>query len=136
MLNTIKSTLFGERYAKIKFRLAMVLFFCVVFFGSLPGMRKDVSHLASGLVLHSLTYMGLALLLFRSKVSQDFRLDDVKAVLLVSLMGAIDETVQIFVPYRTATVTDWLLDTVAGLLMILLLKHQYYARKKGANSEA
>ena len=130
MLNTIKSTLFGERYAKIKFRLAMVLFFCVVFFGSLPGMRKDVSHLASGLVLHSLTYMGLALLLFRSKVSQDFRLDDVKAVLLVSLMGAIDETVQIFVPYRTATVTDWLLDTVAGLLMILLLKHQYYARKK------
>ncbi len=136
MFNTIKSILFGERYAKIKFRLAMVLYFCVVFFGSLPGMRKEVSHLASGLVLHSLTYMGIALLLFRSKVSQDFRLDDVKAVLLVSLLGAIDETVQIFIPYRTATVSDWLLDTAAGLFMILLLKKQYGIQKGASDSDA
>jgi VanZ family protein len=37
-------------------------------------------------------------------------------------MGAIDEFVQSFFPYRTASVTDWLVDVGAGTLAAAALR--------------
>ena len=34
---------------------------------------------------------------------------------IIALMGAFDEYVQSFFPYRSATVTDWCVDMSAGL---------------------
>ena len=36
-------------------------------------------------------------------------------------MGAIDETVQSFLPYRHGTVTDWMIDSSAALVTAGLL---------------
>jgi VanZ family protein len=37
------------------------------------------------------------------------------------MMGALDECVQSFFPYRTAAVTDWMVDFAAGGLVSILL---------------
>jgi VanZ family protein len=70
--------------------------------------------------LHALTYAGLTLLLFTgSQGSTASRA--AKSVLTIALMGALDEFVQAFLPYRTAALSDWLVDCSAGVLVAALL---------------
>ncbi|HBI70276.1 MAG TPA: hypothetical protein DDZ22_15095, partial [Massilia sp.] len=41
---------------------AIALFLAIVIAGSIPGARADIGHYASGVILHSLAYVTLALL--------------------------------------------------------------------------
>jgi VanZ family protein len=100
--------------------LAIVLYLAIVIVGSIPGARADIGHYAPGVILHSLAYAGLALLWFTGSAgSAGARA--AKAVLAVAVMGALDEFVQSFFPYRGADVHDWMVDVAAALVMSGLL---------------
>ena len=100
--------------------IAISIFVLIVVLGSLPGAREDVGHYASGLVLHSIAYAVLALLVFLGSSGGGIR-RGIQATLTVAAMGALDEGVQSFFPYRSAAVTDWMVDVAAAALVSALL---------------
>ncbi len=101
---------------RLCYRSAISIFALIVVFGSLPGARVDVGQYASGLVLHSLAYGVLGLLVFLGSRGSGAR-RALMATLTVAVMGALDEGVQSFFPYRTAAVSDWLVDVAAAGLV-------------------
>lgn len=111
----IKQLLLTSSLSRLRYWTAIVLYLMILVLGSVPGARQDIGYVASGLLLHSLAYAGLTFLLFTgSKGSLKQRAG--KAFLTVALMGALDEVIQSFFPYRHGTVTDWLVDCNASLL--------------------
>ena len=69
-------------------------------------------------LLHTIEYTGLAVLLFRALDGEalGWWRSAVLTVLMVSAYGASDEWHQLFVPMRSADVSDWLTDTLAGVI--------------------
>ncbi|MEN3297560.1 MAG: hypothetical protein V7642_6813 [Burkholderiales bacterium] len=111
---------FDPHYRKLEFRAAFILYLAVLVFGSLPGARAEIGNYASGLLLHALTYSVIALLLF-SGANGSPGVKALKAFAIVVVMGAIDECVQSFFPYRTAAISDWLVDICAAFITSVLL---------------
>jgi hypothetical protein len=108
------------RYRSLRFRTAFVLYFFIILLGSIPHARAAIGELASGVILHSLAYAIITFLLFTGFKGNRLR-KAVRALLVVALMGALDEYVQHFFPYRTAAVGDWITDCSASLLTIFVL---------------
>lgn len=111
----LKQILLTSSHARLRYWSAIALYLLILVIGSIPGARQDIGQVATGLVLHSIAYAGLAFLVFtgsRGALSQRAA----KAVLTIALMGALDEFVQSFFPYRHAGVSDWLVDCNAALL--------------------
>ncbi|WP_230027335.1 VanZ family protein [Massilia sp. Bi118] len=104
------------------FCIASVIFMylLIVVAGNIPGARADIGHFASGVVLHSIAYAVLACLCFLGSTGS-LGARAVKAVLAVALMGAGDEFIQSFFPYRGAAVRDWAVDCTAAVLAVLAL---------------
>jgi VanZ family protein len=79
----------------------------------------EVGFVPADKLLHALVFAGLALLLVRAgrslfpHASPSRRL--FAAVFLASLVGALLEICQSFVPYRSAEFLDWLADTLGAL---------------------
>jgi len=105
---------------------AAVMYLAIVIAGNIPGARADIGHYASGVALHSTAYAVLTALCFLgSRGTPATRA--VKAVLAVAAMGAGDEFIQSFFPYRGADMGDWAVDCSAavvtsGLLCLLFAK--------------
>lgn len=112
MLNQLLLT---PSHARLRYWSAIVLYLLILILGSIPGARQDIGEVASGLILHSCAYAGLTFLLFTggqgSVVARA-----AKAVLTIALMGALDEYIQSFFPYRHGSVSDWVVDCSAALL--------------------
>lgn len=126
LLNQILLT---DSHARLRYWSAIVLYLLILVLGSIPGARSDIGEVASGVVLHSCAYAGLTFLLFTGGTGSA-ALRATKAVLTIALMGALDEIVQSFFPYRHAAVSDWLVDctaavVAAGLMWLL------WRRRKG-----
>jgi VanZ family protein len=112
--------LLDPRLRLARLGLAVALYAGVIIAGSIPGARAEVGEFAPGVVLHGLTYAFLAMLWFLGSTgSGPVRAS--KAVLAVALMGAGDELVQSFLPYRNGDVRDWMVDVSAALLASTLL---------------
>jgi VanZ family protein len=120
MRDTLAGILRDPLFRKLCFRGAIALYALIVIGGSLPGAREDIGEYASGLILHSLAYAVLGFLLFAGTLGGE-RTRAAKTVLTVALMGAFDEYVQSFFPYRTASLGDWLVDVGAGIVVSTLL---------------
>jgi VanZ family protein len=99
---------------------ATVMYLAIVVTGNIPGARADIGHYAPGVVLHSSAYAVLAFLCFLGSTGGPAS-RAVKAVLAVALMGAGDEFIQSFFPYRGADVRDWAVDCGSAILVSLLL---------------
>lgn len=106
--------------ASLRIRCVVILYLSILVLGSIPGARADIGKVASGGVLHSVAYAGLCLLIFGGVVSTRAR-RFVISVLAIAAMGALDETVQSFFPYRGASVADWLVDCCAALVTATIL---------------
>jgi hypothetical protein len=101
---------------------AIAMFISILLIGSLPSARQDIGQYASGVVLHSVAYAMLGVLTFIGGHGSAVK-RALWCVLKVAAMGAIDERVQSFFPYRTAAVGDWLVDVTAGVVIsVVLLK--------------
>ena len=99
---------------------AVVMYLAILVMGSVPGARADIGHYASGPVLHSTAYAVLATLwFFGSSGSAIARA--CKAVLAVAVMGAGDEFVQSFFPYRGPDIRDWAVDCTSAIVTCALL---------------
>jgi len=99
---------------------ATVMYLAIIVTGNIPGARADIGHYAPGVVLHSTAYAILALLCFLGSTGSPAA-RAVKAVLAVALMGAGDEFIQSFFPYRGADVRDWAVDCASAIVVSLLL---------------
>ena len=93
--------------------IALAGFVCILVAGSIPGARAEVGEYATGLVLHSLAYAGLAGLWFLSSTGSPIQ-RALRAMLTIALMGAVDEGIQSFLPYRSGDVRDWMIDVTAA----------------------
>jgi VanZ family protein len=94
---------------------AVLIYLTIITAGNLPGARADIGAYAPGVVLHSIAYAVLAALWFGG--SRGTPLARVcKAVLAIAAMGAGDEYVQSFFPYRGASVHDWVVDVSAAIV--------------------
>jgi VanZ family protein len=105
---------------KARLGLALVLYLAILVIGSIPGERHAIGQYAPGVVLHSLAYAGLATLWFTGSTG-DGAQRALKAVFTIALMGAGDEFVQSFFPYRGAAVGDWLVDCIAAIVAATIL---------------
>lgn len=111
----LKQILLTSSHARLRYWTAIVLYLLILVVGSIPGARQDIGQVATGVILHSIAYAGLAFLIFTgSQGSLKHRA--AKTVLTIALMGALDEIVQSFFPYRHGTVSDWLVDCNAALV--------------------
>jgi VanZ family protein len=110
----------ATKQRKQRFGAALLIYAAILIIGSIPGARAEVGHLATGLVLHSIAYAFLTFLVFTGSSGNAWT-RALKAVLTVALMGAGDEFVQSFFPYRHAAVSDWLVDCGSSLFTSALL---------------
>lgn len=116
--------LLEPKFQRLRYSAAFAGYAAIVTMGAIPGTRAEIGNYASGMVLHSLAYGAITLLLYTgSSGSAPSRA--LKSVLTVAAMGAADELIQSFLPYRRGAVGDWLVDCnaaimVAGLLWALL----------------
>ncbi len=98
-----------ERWRALRYRCAWLVYAAIVLMGSVPGVRAEMGNVASGIVLHTLAYGGITFLLFTGSAGSG-RTRAVRSIGTVVLMGAFDELVQSFLPYRRGAVSDWLID--------------------------
>ncbi|MET0857762.1 MAG: VanZ family protein [Telluria sp.] len=105
---------------KLRYFCALLIYAAILVMGSIPGARAEMSHYASGVVLHSLAYAGLTFLVFTGSEG-GIRSRALKAVLTIALMGAGDELLQSLFPYRGASIGDWLVDCGAATVTSALL---------------
>lgn len=99
---------------------AILMYLTILVAGSIPGARAEIGHFASGAVLHSTAYAVLAFLWFTGSAGSPAT-RAAKAVLAVALMGAGDEYVQSFFPYRGSDVRDWMVDCAAAIVTSAVL---------------
>lgn len=123
MIVRVLALLVGERYRRLRFIAAFVLYLLILVLGSVPHAREELDLVATGLVLHSTAYATITFLL-ATGAERGLRGGAVQAILIVAAMGALDEYVQHFFPYRHAALSDWLVDccaavVTAGLLLIV-----------------
>jgi VanZ family protein len=121
MHDRLSRILLGDAFRTLSLRAAIVFYALILVGGSLPGAREHIGHYASGLVLHALAYAILTFLLFAG-MRGDETSRAVRSVLVIAAMGAFDEYLQSFFPYRNASVTDWLVDVGAGTLAAAALR--------------
>lgn len=121
----------SDAYARLRFWGALFLFTLNCIIGSIPGARAEAAQYASGLVLHSFGYSVLAFLLFTGCQGQAPQ-RALKAVFGVAVLGAIDEFVQSFFPYRHGSVDDWLVDMAAAIIAATLMWAWWSLRKRPA----
>jgi hypothetical protein len=97
-----------------------LIYLGIVVGGNIPGARADIGQYAPGVALHSCAYAVLTALCFLGSTGSPAA-RAVKAVLAIALMGAGDEFIQSFFPYRGADVRDWAVDCGSAILVSLLL---------------
>lgn len=120
MVERITTFMLDQKYRPVRLRTAFILYLLIIALGSLPHAREAIGQLAPGVILHSLAYSAITFLLFSGIQGSLFK-KSLWAILLVAVMGALDECVQSFFPYRTAAVGDWLVDCAAALITALVL---------------
>jgi VanZ family protein len=99
---------------------AVLMYLTIITTGNIPGARADIGQYAPGPVLHSIAYAVLAGLWFIGSGGSRFA-RSAKAVLAVAVMGALDEYIQSWFPYRGADVRDWMVDCAAAIVAAALL---------------
>ncbi len=104
------------RYRTARLRLAIVLYLLILVLGSIPGARQEMGVLAPGFLLHFGAYACIAFLLFTGIATRP-ALQALVTCVAIAAMGALDERVQGFFPYRTADIGDWYIDVAAGIVV-------------------
>jgi VanZ family protein len=116
----LSTLVLDPRLRILRLACAILMYLVILVAGSMPGARAEIGHYASGAVLHSTAYAVLAFLWFTGSAGSAAA-RAAKAVLAVAVMGAGDEFVQSFFPYRGPAVSDWMVDCAAAIITSALL---------------
>jgi VanZ family protein len=103
----------AELYERTMFAGGLALYLAVIVLGSIPGARAEIDDFASGILLHFATYSCLTFLL-ATGASGSAADKALKALFIVTTMGALDELIQSFLPYRNGALADWGIDVAAA----------------------
>jgi VanZ family protein len=120
MLPTLATLVLDQRLRRGRLCSALLMFAAILAMGSIPGARAQIGHVGPGIILHSIAYASLTFLLYTGTEGGRGR-RALQAFLIVAVMGALDELVQSFLPYRNGTVADWLIDCNAAMITAVLL---------------
>lgn len=109
-----------ERGRPLMVPLALLVYGLILVLGNVRGLGQTLAPDTSDKTLHLLAYGGLSALLYLGLRLPPLRRS---AIILgvIALLGAVDETVQAFVPYRDADLRDWLADLAGAALVCALL---------------
>lgn len=103
--------------ARICLPVAGVFFAVLITVGNLPGLAADMSDAFGDKRLHLLAYAFLTGLIYLSVN----RRPALVAMLAVTALGALDESIQSFFPYRQAELLDLLADILAAGATVISL---------------
>jgi VanZ family protein len=120
MTTYLFSLLRNPRARALCLTAAILMYLTIITAGNIPGARADIGAYAPGAVLHSIAYAVLAALWFAGSGGSPLARAG-KAVLAVAVMGACDEFIQSFFPYRGADVRDWAVDVAAAVVASTVL---------------
>lgn len=120
MQNFLHTLFLDDRLRTARFGTGIVVFVAIVLVGAIPGARANIGDYATGIVLHSLGYGTISMLLFTG-MNGSLRYRFVRTLLSVAVMGAIDELIQSFLPYRRGALSDWIVDCTASLAVCSML---------------
>ena len=104
-------------FAKLCLPAAGLFFLVLVTVGNLPGLAADMSDAFGDKRLHLVAYAVLTGLIYLSVN----RRPALVAMLAVSALGVVDETIQSFFPYRQAELLDLLADILAAGATVISL---------------
>ncbi len=102
------------------FCLASGFFILLVALGSIPGTADALSQRFGDKLLHTLAYSVMAVLYFFSYIGSKLA-RSLATLTTIALLGALDETVQNFLPYRNSSLADWCFDIAAAFIVVTLL---------------
>ena len=121
------------KFQRLRYRAALIVYAAIMAMGTIPGARAEIGNYASGIVLHSLAYGAITFLLYTG-IGGTAPSRALKSVLTVAAMGAVDELVQSFLPYRRGAVGDWLVDCNAAIMVAGLLWAFLPGQPRGAGT--
>jgi VanZ family protein len=112
----------GGRELQLRhWRMAAALFFTLMIaIGAIPGEARTLSAMIDDKLLHFAAYGFQSALVFKS-LGGGLRGRAFRTLLLIAALGALDEFLQGFMPYRNADIADWLFDVLAASWAIALL---------------
>ena len=131
MKPTLQDFAFGSCYGRARMRLGIALYLAVLVFGAIPGVRAELGIVAPGIVLHTVTYSLITFLLYSACVPGSLP-NAAKIFVLVLIMGAVDELIQMLLPYRRGAILDWLVDTNACLITLFVMQGNWFIRRQQA----
>lgn len=112
----------------------LFLFTLMVLLGAIPGQANALSDQFGDKTLHLAAYTVLGALCYRSWIASCTQ-RAILTLLVIAVLGLVDESIQYTLPYRSASLTDWCFDLLAALIAVvslLLLENRTTLRQANA----
>jgi VanZ family protein len=106
---------------------AALFFLLMIGIGSIPNEANKLSAVVPDKLLHMTAYGFLSALLYIGQ-RPDKRWRGLTVILAIGILGALDETIQSFFPYRTAGLPDWLFDMLSACIVVTALSLTKWSR--------
>ena len=103
--------------------LLLLVFVIMVLLGSVPGHADTLSDQFGDKPLHLIAYAGFSVLCYRAWLAPR-RQRIMLTLVMIALLGLIDEGIQAALPYRNASLVDWCYDLLAALVTVAALSLQ------------
>jgi len=100
--------------------LLLAFFIIMLALGAIPGNADALSDRFGDKPLHLLAYGFMAALCLQSLQGRRLA-QSLLSVLIIALLGLIDELVQSLLPYRNASLLDWCFDIAAAITVIVFM---------------
>jgi VanZ family protein len=100
--------------------LLLTFFIIMLAAGAIPGSANALSDRFGDKLLHLLAYGFMAALCFQSLRGRRL-IQSITSLLIIALLGLIDELVQSLLPYRNASLIDWCFDIAAAIAVITFM---------------
>jgi len=100
--------------------ILLIFFGAMIVLGAIPGSAHALSSGIGDKTLHLLAYAFMTALCFRALKGTRLA-QSVISLLIIAVLGLIDESLQSLLPYRNASLLDWCFDMAAAGTMIFIL---------------
>jgi VanZ family protein len=100
--------------------LLLVFFIIMLVLGAVPGNADALTNRIDDKLLHLIAYSCMAALCFQSLQGRRL-IQSLTSLLIIALLGLIDELVQLLLPYRNASLIDWCFDIAAAITVIIFM---------------
>ncbi|HJV80512.1 VanZ family protein [Noviherbaspirillum sp.] len=104
---------------------AVAFFSLMVGIGAIPGQAQALSAMVYDKLLHVIAYAFLTGLVWGAVTSRPLY-RAVQTVMIVALLGGVDESIQSLMPYRDANWLDWQFDVLASVSCVVLLLFMHW----------